>query len=111
MVSEAADGHGGESFHSTFCREKNLDAMMHTFIKRKPEDTIIDQWQSQIFARIMINAHVIFVSDSDDRLVEDFQMIPAHSMKEAMDKARRIIGKEDYKVTGIPDAVSIIVKE
>lgn len=111
MVSEAADGHGGESFHSTFCREKNLDAMMHTFIKRKPEDTIIDQWQSQIFARIMIKAHVIFVSDCDDRLVEDFQMIPAHSMKEAMDKARRIIGKEDYKVTVIPDGVSIIVKE
>jgi len=111
MVSEAVDGHGGESFHNTFCREKNLDNLMHMFLKRKPEGTIIDQWQSQIFARIMMKAQVIFVSGCDDRLVEDFQMIPAHSMKEAMDKAKKIIGKEDYKVTVIPDGVSIIVKE
>jgi len=38
-------------------------------------------------------------------------MVPAHSMEEAMEKAKAIVGKDDYKVTVIPDGVSVIVKE
>lgn len=45
-------------------------------------------------------------------LVEDLHMVPAHSMEEAMEKAKAIVGKEyDHKVTVIPDGVSVIVKE
>jgi len=36
-------------------------------------------------------------------------MIPAHSIEEALDIARRIIGKPDAKITAIPDGVSVIV--
>lgn len=54
---------------------------------------------------------VIFISSCDDQLVEDLHMVPAHSMEEAMEKAKAIVGKEDYKVTVIPDGVSVIVKE
>lgn len=85
--------------------------MMQTFLDRKPEETIIDQWQSQIFARLLLKATVIFISSCDDQLVEDLHMVPAHSMEEAMEKAKAIVGKEDYKVTVIPDGVSVIVKE
>ena len=111
MLSKAADGHGGKSFHETFRDEKDLNRMMQTFLDRKPEETIIDQWQSQIFARVMLKATVIFISSCDDELVEDMHMIPAHSVEEALKKAKEIVKKEDYMVTVIPDGVSVIVKE
>lgn len=111
MLSKASDGHGGKSFHETFRDEKDLNRMMKTFLDRKPEETIIDQWQSQIFARVLLKATIIFVSSCDDQLVEDMHMIPAHTMEEAMEKAKAIVKKDDYKVTVIPDGVSVIVRE
>lgn len=111
MLSKASDGHGGKSFHETFRDEKDLNRMMETFLSRKPEETIIDQWQSQIFARLLLKATVIFISSCEDQLVEDLHMIPAHSVDEAMEKAKAIVNKEDYTVTVIPDGVSVIVKE
>lgn len=111
MLSKATDGHGGKSFHETFRDERDLNRMMQTFLERKPEETIVDQWQSQIFARVLLKANVIFVSSCDDQLVEDLHMIPAHSMEEAMKKAKEIVNKEDYKVTVIPDGVAVIVRE
>ena len=111
MLSKAADGHGGRYFHETFRDEKDLNRMMKTFMDRKPEETIIDQWQSQIFARVMLKARIVFVSSCDDRLVEELHMIPAHSMEEALEKAKEVVNKEDYTVTVIPDGVSVIVRE
>lgn len=111
MLSKAADGHGGEHFHETFRDEKDLNHMMKTFLDRTPKETIVDQWQSQIFARILLKATVIFLSSCDAKLVEDLHMIPAASMEEAMEKAKTIVNKEDYTVTVIPDGVSVIVKE
>lgn len=111
MLSKAADGHGGKSFYETFRDEKDLHRMMDTFMKRKAEETIIDQWESQILARILLKAQVIFVSSCEDQLIRDFHMIPAHTMDEALQKAKEIVNKEDYKVAVIPDGVSIIVKE
>lgn len=111
MVSKAEEGHGGASFHETFRDERDLNRMMKTFMDRSPEETVIDQWESQIFARVMLKAPVIFVSSCDDKLVEELHMIPAHSVEEALKKARDMVKKEDYKVTVIPDGVSVIVKE
>lgn len=111
MLSKASDGHGGKSFYETFRDEPDLDRMVKTFLERTPDQTIVDQWQSQIFARVLQKAHVIFISSCDDTLIEDLHMIPAHSIEEALEKATRIVGKEDYKITVIPDGVAVIVKE
>ena len=111
MLSKASDGHGGKSFHETFRDERDLERMMKTFLDRAPEQTIVDQWQSQIFARVLLKAKVIFVSSCEDQLVEDLHMIPAHSIDEALEKARALVNKEDYTVTVIPDGVAVIVKE
>lgn len=54
---------------------------------------------------------MIFVSDAPDDMVEDLHMVPAHSVEEAMEKAKAIVKKDDYKVTVIPDGVSVIVIE
>ena len=110
MVSESSDGHGGISLYNTFKNEPDLNHMMQTFLSRKPEETIIDQWESQILARILLHARVIFVSSCDDGLIRDMHMIPAHSADEALKMAVDLLGKEDYKVTVIPDGVSVIVR-
>lgn len=110
MCSKANDGHGGTSFWKTFRDEKSIDNMLARFRRTAPEDTIPDQWQSQIFARILQKARVIYISDADDALIRDFHMTPAHSVKEALEEADRLLG---YKgtVTVIPDGIGVIVKE
>ena len=109
MFAESADGHGGASFHKTFRDEPDLERMMRTFLARRPEETIIDQWQSQILARVLLKAKVVFVSACDDQTVRDMHMIPAHSPEEALDKAKALVGRPDYTVTVIPDGVAVIV--
>ena len=111
MFAKSQDGHGGASFHRTFRDEPDLGRMMRTFLARRPEETIIDQWQSQILARVLLKARVVYASDCDDQTVRDLHMIPAHSAAEAMDVAKSLVGRPDYKVTVIPDGVSVIVRE
>ena len=113
MLSKAADGHGGKSFHETFRDEKDLNRMMQAFLDRRPEETIIDQWQSQIFVRVLLRATVIFISDAPDDMVRDMHMIPAHSLEEAVEQADAILaqrGIRDAKILAIPDGVSVIVR-
>ena len=38
-------------------------------------------------------------------------MIPAHSIGEALDKARALLNKDDIKIVAIPDGVSVIVQK
>ena len=109
MFAEAADGHGGESLYRTFKDEPDLERMMNAFLARRPEDTIVDQWESQILARVLLKARVVFVSSCDDSLVRDMHMIPAHSAAEAMEIAKSLVGRPDYTVTVVPDGVSVIV--
>ncbi len=110
MFAEAADGHGGASFHRTFRDEPDLERLMRTFLARRPEETIVDQWEAQILARILLKARVVFVSSCDDQLVRDMHMVPAHGAAEALEIARKLVGKPDYTVTVIPDGVSVIVR-
>jgi nickel-dependent lactate racemase len=109
MVAKSNDGHGGDHFHKTFKEEKDVHRMMDAFLATPSEKTIPDQWQSQIFARVLKNAKVIYVSDAPDEMVSDLHMIPAHSVEEAIAKADEILGKKDSKITVIPDGVSVIV--
>lgn len=112
MAARSNDGHGGRVFHETFRDEKNLERMMRNFLDTPPEQTIVDQWQSQIFARVLMHAHVIYVSEAEDELVKDLHMIPAHSIEEAVEIADRILEKQgicDGRILGIPDGVSVMV--
>ena len=109
MFAKGSDGHGGASFHRTFRDEPDVGRMMRTFLARRPEDTIIDQWQSQILARVLLKAKVVFVSDCDEQIVRDLHMIPAHTPEEAMAIARDLVGRDDWKATVIPDGISVIV--
>ncbi|KJF28830.1 nickel-dependent lactate racemase [Clostridium aceticum] len=109
MVAKSNDGHGGDHFHKTFKEEKDVSKMMDAFLATPSEKTIPDQWQSQIFARVLKNAKVIYVSEAPDEMVSDLHMIPAASVEEAIKLADKILAKEDAKITVIPDGVSVIV--
>ena len=108
MIAKCQDGHGGDVFYKTFEEEKDLKRMIQGFIDTPPEKTRVDQWQSQIFARVLCKARIIFISDMPDEMVENFQLIPAHSMEEALEKAKKIINKERWDTAVIPDGVSVI---
>lgn len=109
MIAKSNDGHGAEEFYKTFLNEKDVVKMIKEFLKRPSEETIPDQWQSQIFARILKDVKVVYVSDAEDSIVSDLHMIPAHSVEEAIEKADEILGNKNSKITVIPDGVSVIV--
>ena len=109
MLAKSNDGHGGAEFYKTFKEEKDLNRMMATFMATPKDQTRIDQWQSQIFARLLMRATVIYISDAPDDMVSDLHMVPAHSLEEAMKKAEEIVGNPNASVCAIPDGVSVIV--
>ena len=110
MAARSEDGHGGKVFYETFRDEPDEDRLLKRFISTPADQTIPDQWQSQIFARVLKRAHVIYVSEAPSQMVRDLHMIPASTLEEALQKADSILGKKDAGVTVIPDGVSVIVK-
>lgn len=109
IAAKSNDGHGGEQFYRTFKEESDVNKMLDEFLATPSEETIPDQWQSQIFARILKDTKIIYISDAPDNIVSDLHMIPAHSVEEAIAKADEILGNKDSKITVIPDGVSVIV--
>jgi nickel-dependent lactate racemase len=109
MLARSEDGHGAPEFYKTFAEEKNLDRMLDTFMKTPRETTRVDQWQSQIFVRVLKHARVIYVSAAPDKMVGDLHMIPAHSIPEALKKAEEILGNPQASIAAIPDGVAVMV--
>ena len=71
--------------------------------------TRIDQWQSQIFARVLKHAKVIYVSDAPNEMVSELHMTPARSLDEAMRMAEDILKNPNASIAAIPDGVSVMV--
>ena len=79
VAAKSNDGHGGEQFYKT------------------------------LFARILKDIKIIYISDAPDNIVSDLHMIPAHSVEEAITKADEILENKNSKIIVIPDGVSVIV--
>ena len=110
MLARADDGIGGDHFYKQMSEEKSLNVIMDKLLKRDRSETLPDQWMTQILSRILMKAKMIFVSEMEENIVEEMHMIPAHSIEEAITKAKEILEKDDITVTAIPDGVSVIVK-
>jgi nickel-dependent lactate racemase len=111
MLAKSNDGHGGEGFYHQLADEPDINKTLKLFLSRDRNETEPDQWQTQIFIRILQKAAVIYISDASDELVKDLHMIPAHSLDEAMEKAEAMAGSKEASVTAIPDGVSVMVIE
>lgn len=110
MLAASGDGTGGEHFYHQLADEPDIKKTMALFLSRGRNETAPDQWQSQILARILMRATVIYVSEMPDETVKKMHMIPAHSIEEAMSLARGILKKDKITVNAIPDGIAVMVK-
>ena len=109
MLAKSNDGIGGDHFYHQLADEEDINKTMNIFLSRGRNETIPDQWQTQILLRILMKAKVIYVSEMADEVVEKMHMIPAHSLEEAITKAKKMVPKENITLTAIPDGVSVMV--
>jgi len=109
IAAECSDGHGGQVFYDTFANESSVSKIMDKFMKTGRNETITDQWQSQIFARILLKYSVIMVTSAPKEMVEGLHMKWAPSLEEAIKMADEILKNKKSKITVIPDGVSVIV--
>ena len=108
MLARSDDGIGGDHFYHQLADEPDISKTMAQFLSRGRDETVSDQWQTQILLRILGHASVIYVSEMPDNTVEEMHMIPAHSLGEAIEKAKRLVGNS-ARIAAIPDGVSVMV--
>lgn len=111
MVSRCGDGLGGDHFFHMLSDYPTPQAAIEPILSIPPAETIQDQWEAQILARILIKHKVIMVCDqATAENVQKMHMDYASSIDEALAKAIAIKGK-DATITVIPDGVGIIVEK
>ena len=109
MLSASGDGIGGDHFYHQLADEADINKTMNIFLSRDRGETVPDQWQTQIMLRVLMHASVIYISQMPDETVREMHMIPAHSIEDAIIKAKEILGKEAATITAIPDGVAVVV--
>jgi nickel-dependent lactate racemase len=112
IAAECSDGHGGEEFYQTFRDTDSVQEIMDDILARGRKETVPDQWETQILARIMLKFKVIMITDPTQRqIVEDIGMDWAQDLKAAVKKAEGMLKAESPTITAIPDGVSVIVRQ
>lgn len=111
MLAKSNDGHGGEGFYNQMADESDIEKTLAQFLSRGRNETEADQWQTQIFIRVLQKATVVYVSEAPDEIVRGLHMTPAHSLEEALAIAEDIVGSKEASITAIPDGVAVMVIE
>ena len=107
---ECADGTGGDSFYRSLKDCESVKQLYAQFMATPQLETIPDQWESQILARILKSRKLIAVSRPElKQTFLDMKMDYAETLEEAWEKAKAIAG-EDCSVNLIPDGISVIVE-
>ena len=84
--------------------------MTQKFLDTPQDKTLPDQWEAQVFARVLTHARVVYVSNAPDEMIREMHMTPAHSMDEALKIAEEMLGNHNATVAVVPDGVSVAVK-
>lgn len=108
-AAECRDGHGGEAFYHAFRDIPTARGVLDSILARGRDSTEPDQWEIQIFARILMNHTVILVTSAPRETAEYMNMKWAPSLQDALALAEEILGDGNAAVTVIPDGVSVIV--
>ena len=109
MLAKCNDGIGGENFYHQIADCSLIEDQLKAFRRRKRGETLPDQWQSQIYFRVLNKARVILVSDMPPEAVRKMKMYPAEDVSAALSLAEKLVGSADASVAIIPDGVSVIV--
>ena len=109
MCADLADGTGGEGFYQSL---KNCESPAAHFAQcaATPQDqTIPDQWESQILARILMKHRVIFVSRPEmEETLREMKLDYAPDLPAALAMAKADKG-EQAEITIIPNGISVMV--
>jgi len=108
MVAACNDGHGGESFLRTMTQDLTPARILAQIQATPKQDTVPDQWESQILARILSKFHVVLVSECNPEMVRAMKMHPATDLTQALVLAEELLGKAGT-VTAIPEGISTVV--
>lgn len=111
IVAGCRDGHGGDGFYHNIADVADPQEFLDKAINTPRLETVPDQWTSQILARILVNHHVIVVSDLvEPSLITNMHMELATSIDDALTSAFNREGTA-AQVTVIPDGLGVIVKD
>jgi len=108
MAAACNDGHGGESFMQTMTQDISAAEILKKIEATPKKDTVPDQWESQILARILSRFHVVLISETDPALVTAMKMHPAKDLPHALQIAENLLGWKG-SITVIPEGISTIV--
>ena len=110
MVSACNDGHGGKSFYDNMSNATSPKEVLDKTIKVGRNETVPDQWEFQILARILNKHTVILVTDMcDPKIINKMHMQHAATFEKALERAFYIRGN-DATISVIPDGVSVVIK-
>ena len=111
MCAELADGTGGQGFYTSLRDCESPEAHFARCAATPQNETIPDQWESQILARILMKHRVIFVSRPEmEQTLREMKLDYAPDLDTAVKMAKA--GKdENASITVIPNGISVIVKE
>lgn len=109
MLAKSNDGHGGGAFYKQMSEERDVSKIQNDLLCRGRNETVSDQWMTQVLARVLHHASVIYISDAPDDMVRGFHLIPARSIEEALRQAETLLNNPHASITAIPDGVSVMV--
>ena len=110
MCAQLADGTGGEGFYTSLRDCESPAAHFAQCAATPQNETIPDQWESQILARILMKHRIIFVSRPEiEQTLREMKLDYAPDLPTAIAMAKADRG-EDAEVTVIPNGISVMVK-
>lgn len=110
MCADLADGTGGEGFYLSLRNCETPAAHFAQCAATPQSETIPDQWESQILARILMKHRVIFVSRPEMEVtLREMKLEYAPDLDTALAMAKADKG-ENAEVTIIPNGISVMVK-
>jgi lactate racemase len=110
MVAGLSDGTGGQGFYNNLAQVKSPKELLDRVSHIGRNETVADQWESQVLARILNRHHVIMVSDLiKPEIVTAMHMEHANSFDEALRRAYELQGR-NARVAVIPDGLAVIVR-
>jgi len=106
LCAEMADGLGGEQFYRDMADCETPEALFAQFSNTAQDDTVADQWQTQILCRVLKEYRVIWVTRPGME-----QWIKEMKMEYAPDLATALEMAGTGSMTVIPDGVSVCICE
>ena len=112
ICASCKDGHGGESFYKHLAGYEPQE-LLEMIAKIPGDQTVPDQWEYQILARILAERKVILVTkECPHKMLEEMHLYTASDLKEALSLAFILSpAGEKSRIAVIPDGVSVIAEK